>query len=186
MKSSVQPTSALLPDKVERQHQAVSESLVGQHDENIQVDRNGHRPEKRAGVREAGYRPLDDAVQRVGAENTPDSKGVGDGGQPVRHRQVDQELPRSRSQIRPDNVGENDQRRPQKRQCARAQNDHLLRKVHNCLIPSCHRFASLTSYDRGMDTSIIAVKQPAKFADAPPHSGLVCHRLRLEKRVFLP
>lgn len=179
MKSSEKPTNALLPDKVEKQYQAVSESLAGHHDENIQVNRNGHRPEERAGVREAGYCPLDDAVQRVGAENTPDSKGVGDGGQPVRHRQVDQELPRSRPQIRPDNVGENDQRRPQKRQCARAQNDHLLRKVHNCLIPSCHRVAYLMSYDHSMDTSIITLKQPAKFANTSPNGRLVAHHLRL-------
>lgn len=122
MKSSAQPTNqptnALLPDQVEEQHQAVSESLVGQHDEDIQVNRNGHRPEEGAGVGEAGYRALDDAVQRVGAEDAPDSEGVGDGGQPVRHRQVDQELPRSGSQIGPDHVGEDDQRGPQKRECA--------------------------------------------------------------------
>lgn len=99
MKSSPQPTHAVLPDKVEKQHQAVSDSLAGPHDKNIQVNRNGHSPEKRAAVGESGYRPLDDAVQRVGAENSPDSEAVGDGGQPVRHREVDQELPRSSPQI---------------------------------------------------------------------------------------
>lgn len=177
MKSSVQPTDALLPDKVEKQHQAVSESLAGHHDKNIQVNRNGHRPEKRAAVREGGYCPLNDAVQRVGAENSPDSKGVGDGGQPVRHREVDQELPRSSPQIWPENVGEDDHRRAQKRQCARTQNDHLLKKVHNCLIPTCHHLACLMSYDHSMDTSIITLKRPAKFANTSPKVRLVFHHL---------
>lgn len=97
--SSPQPNHTFLPDKVEKQHQAVSNSLARPHDKNIQVNRYGHRPEKRAAVGKGGYCPLDGAVQRIGAESSPDSVAVGDGGQPVRHREEDQELPRSRPQI---------------------------------------------------------------------------------------
>lgn len=124
---------------MEKQHQAVSDSLAGPHDKNIQVNRDGHGPEKGTGVGESGYRSLNDAVQRLGVENPPHSEGVRDGGQPVGHREVDQESPRSRPQIGPDNVSEDDQRRAQKRQRARTQHDHLLRQVHNCLISICHR-----------------------------------------------
>lgn len=83
--SSPQPNHTFLPDKVEKQHQAVGNSLARPHDKNIQINRNGHRPEKRAAVGKGGYGPLDDAVQRLGAENSPDSVTVGDRGQPVRH-----------------------------------------------------------------------------------------------------
>lgn len=77
-----------LPDKVKKQHQTVSDSLAGPHNENIKVNSDGHRPEKGAGVGESRYRPLNDAVHRVGAKNSPGSEGVGDGGEPVRHREV--------------------------------------------------------------------------------------------------
>lgn len=88
-----------LPDKVEKHHQAVGDSLAGPDDEDVQVNCDGHRPEKGARVGESGYRSLDNAVQRVAAENSPDSEGVGDGGEPVRHREEDQEPPRGCPQI---------------------------------------------------------------------------------------
>lgn len=124
---------------MEKQHQAVGDPLAGPDDEHVQVNSDGHGPEKGAGVGESGYGSLRDALQRVGVENTPDPDGVGDGGQPVRHREVHQQPPRSRPQIRPDNVGDDDERGAQKRQRARAQHDHLLRQVHNRPIPICHR-----------------------------------------------
>lgn len=76
---SIGKSPTILPDKVEKQHKAVGDSLTGPHDEDIEVNSDGDSPEKRAAVGESGYRPLDGAVQRVGAENSPDSKGVGDG-----------------------------------------------------------------------------------------------------------
>lgn len=84
---------------MEKEHQAVGDSLAGPHDEDIEVNSDGDGPEKRAAVGESGYRALDCAVQRVGVEYSPDSEGVGDGGQPVRHRKVDQERPGGRPQV---------------------------------------------------------------------------------------
>lgn len=124
---------------MEHPHQAVRHSLAGPHDEHVQVDRNGHGPEERAGVGESGDGPLSHAVQRVGAEHPPDSEGVGDGGQPVGHRQVDQQSPRSRPQVRPHDVGEDDERGAHDGQRARAQDDHLLGQVHHRLVPLGHR-----------------------------------------------
>lgn len=129
---------SLSPDKVEKEHQAVGDSLTGLHDEDVEVNSDGDGPEERAAVGESGYRPLDGAVQRVGAENSPDSKGVGDGGQPVRHREAHQERPGSRPQVRPEDEGEDDERGAHKRQRARQQNHHLLRKVHHRLVPVLH------------------------------------------------
>lgn len=100
---------------MEHQHEAVSDSLVGPHDEHVQVNGDGHGPEEGAGVGESGNRSLSDALRRVCAEDAPHSEGVGDGGEPVRHREVNQQFPRSCPQIRPNNVGEDNQRGAQER-----------------------------------------------------------------------
>lgn len=84
---------------MEKQHQAVGEPLAGSDYEDVQVHSDRHGPEKAAGVGESGHRSLNDAVERVGAEKSPDSETVGDGGQPVGHRQVNQQLPRGCPQI---------------------------------------------------------------------------------------
>lgn len=95
---------------MEKQHQAVGDSLTGPDDEDVEVNSDGDGPEKRAAVGESGYGPLDGAVQRVAAENSPDSEGVGGGGEPVRHREANQERPGSRPQVRPEDEGEDDER----------------------------------------------------------------------------
>lgn len=100
------------PDEVEKQNQAVGDSLAGSDDEDVQVHSDGHGPEKAAGVGESGQRALNDAVERVGAEKPPDSESVGDRGQPVRHRQVNQQLPRGCPQIRPNQVCDDNQGGP--------------------------------------------------------------------------
>lgn len=107
-----------LPDKVEKQHQAVSKSLVGPHDENIQVNGDGHGPEKRACVGESGYCSLSDATHRVRVKNPPNTICVRERREPVGQREVDEEFPWSCPQVRPDDVGADDQRGAQKRQSA--------------------------------------------------------------------
>lgn len=102
---------------MEAPHQAVCGSLVGPDNEYIQVHSDGHGPEEGAGVGEGGHGSLRDAVQRVGAEDPPDPVSVGDGGQPVRHREEDQQPAGSSPQISPDNVGEDDKRGAQEGEC---------------------------------------------------------------------
>lgn len=144
-----------LPDEVENELQAVGHSLAGPHDEDVQVKGDGHGPKEGAGVGEGGHGSLDDAVHRVGLENSPDSVGVGDGGETVGHREVDQESPRSRPQVGPRDVGEDDEGRAQEGERARDQNHHLLRQVNNGVISARHRSlwsdragAAVTSWTR--------------------------------------
>lgn len=124
---------------MEKQHQAVGHPLTGPHDEDVEVNSDGDGPEKGAAVGESGYRPLDGAVQRVGAEKSADSEGVGGGGQPVRDREAQQQRPGGRPQVRPEDEGEDDERGAHKRQRTRRQDEHLLRKVHQRLVPGLHR-----------------------------------------------
>lgn len=133
---------------MEKEHQAVGDSLAGPDDEDVQVNSDGDGPEKRAAVGESGDGPLDGAVQGVGAENSPHSEGVGDGGQPVRHRQVNQERPGSRPQVRPDDEGEDDERGAHKRERARRQNNHLLGEIHHRLVPVLHGECDRASHPR--------------------------------------
>ncbi|KAG7227101.1 hypothetical protein INR49_022448 [Caranx melampygus] len=120
-----------LPDEVENELQAVGHSLAGPHDEDVEVNGDGHGPEEGAGVGESGHGSLDDAVHRVGLENSPDSVSVGDGGEPVRHREVNQQSPRGRPQVGPRDVGEDDEGRAHEGERAREQNDHLFGQVNN-------------------------------------------------------
>ena len=122
---------------MEEQHQAVGHSLAGPHDEHIEVNSDGHRPEEGAGVGEGGHGALSHAGRRVAVESPPDPEGVGGGGQPVRHRQEDQQPAGGRPQVRPQDEGEDDQRGAHKGQRAGTQHDHLLREVHNCPVPIC-------------------------------------------------
>ena len=85
----------LLPDQVEGEHQAVRDPLAGPDDEHVQVHGDGHGPEEGAGVGEGGQGALHDALRRVLAENLPHTEGVGDGGEPVRHGEEDQQPPGS-------------------------------------------------------------------------------------------
>ena len=128
-----------VPNDVEKQDQVVSSSLVGPDDENVQVHGDGHGPKETAGIGEGGNCSLSDALGRVGAENSPDSEGVGHSRQPVRRRQVDEQLPGCCPQIWPDYVGEDDQRGPHERQSAGAQHDNLLVHIYLCLVLGFHR-----------------------------------------------
>lgn len=124
---------------MKEQHQAVCDPLARPDDEDVQVHGDGHGPEETAGVRESGYGSLSDALGRVGAENAPDSEGVGDGRQPVGHREEHQQPPRGGPQVRPDNVCEDDQRGAQEGQSAGTQHHHLLGQIQLRLIPAGHR-----------------------------------------------
>lgn len=111
---------------MEEHYQAVSDPLARPDDEDVEVHGDGHGPEETAGVRESGYGSLSDALGRVGAENTPDSEGVGDGREPVGHREEHQQPPRGGPQVRPDNVCEDNERGAQEGESAGTQHHHPL------------------------------------------------------------
>ena len=156
-------TTALLPGAVEKQHEAVGESLVGLHDGDIQVTCDGHGPEEGAGVGESGYCSLDNTVNRVRLKYPPDPVCVRRGRKPVRQRQTDQELSGSGPQVRPSHVGQHDQRRPHQGQGARRQDHRLLGRGHDGLISTRHgdvfnllsQSLTLTSYSV-MNNTIIS------------------------------
>lgn len=126
------------PDQVEKQHQAVGDPLARPHDEDIEVNSDGHGPEERAGVGEGGYRALDHAVHRVGAENSPHSVRVRERRQPVGDGEVEQQRARGRAQVCPQDVGEDDEGRAEEGESAGAQHNHLLGQVHDRLVPAGH------------------------------------------------
>lgn len=140
---------------MEKRQQPVGHSLGTPDDVHVQVNGDGHGPEERAAVGERGHGSLDDAVQRVVAKHPPDAVAVGDGGEPVRHRQEQQEHARGGPQVGPGEVGEYDERGAHERQGARAQHHHLLGQVNHRLVAARH---GLVCFVSRQGAGVIAVK----------------------------
>lgn len=99
------------------------------HNGDIEVEGNGHGPEEGAGVGEGGQGALQHAVPRGPVEVLQHPVEIREGGEEVGQREVEQELPGTGPQLRPQGVGAHQEPGAQRRQHARGQHRRPLRRV---------------------------------------------------------